>query len=67
MCINVRLQSPENLLPAIIGRPPTVSQSESSLVLGHECAGPAAVGFDHVIDFGHWADGFFQGDDDLPA
>ena len=28
-------------------------------------AGPAAVGFDHLVDFGHQADSLLQGDDDL--
>lgn len=28
-------------------------------------AGPAAVGFDDLVDLGHQADGFAEGDDDL--
>jgi hypothetical protein len=34
---------------------------------GQEGAGTAVVGFGHLVDFGHQADGFFQGDDDLLA
>jgi len=41
---------------------PTLSLSFFSR--SYESAGPAAVGFDHFVDFGHQADGFVQGDDD---
>ncbi len=32
---------------------------------GLERTGPAAVGFDDLVDLGHEADGFAEGDDDL--
>ena len=31
----------------------------------HECVGPAAVGFDDLVDLGHDADGLAKRDDDL--
>ena len=32
---------------------------------GLESSWPAAVGFDDLVDLGHEADGFAEGDDDL--
>jgi len=39
-------------------------QRSLRLVPCNKGAGPA---FDYFVDFGHQADGFFQGHDDLPA
>ena len=36
-----------------------------SFLRGLEGAGPAAVGFDDLVDLGHDADGLAKGDDDL--
>ena len=52
-------------VPLSVGNGPKAAASRPQSISVREGGGPAAVGFDDLVDFGHQVDRLFQGDDDL--